>query len=54
MKMRRPARPLTGKKPPYPFCWVCSRRFHGGRGFSVTVDGITRWVHGACIEVATK
>lgn len=44
----RPVRPLKGEKPPYAFCWLCSRKFHGGRGVAVEVDDVKHWVHACC------
>lgn len=49
----RPALPKTKRpKPPHPFCWVCSRKLWGNAYRLVSVDGVQRVVHVACVEEA--
>ena len=42
----------TKPKAPVPFCWECSRQLYAGARMyrEVEVDGITRFVHAACLR----
>ena len=39
---------LNPEKPPYSFCWWCSRALYGGRGVKAIANGLPVWVHAEC------